>query len=79
MSEVLTASLLEHFSSLEDPRVERTKLHLLSNILALTSFLCGRIGTVGAGVKSEIIKRYIQEQGNEEEKARAQQIRLFPL
>jgi predicted transposase YbfD/YdcC len=43
MSEVLTASLLEHFSSLEDPRVERTKLHLLSDILALTicAVICG--------------------------------------
>jgi putative transposase len=37
------------------------------------------IGTVGDGVNSEIVKRYIQEQGSEEEKARAQQIRLFPL
>jgi putative transposase len=34
----------------------------------------GYIGTVGDGVK-----RYIQEQGSEEEKARAQQIRLFSL
>jgi predicted transposase YbfD/YdcC len=43
MSEVLTASLLEHFCSLEDPRVERTKLHLLCDILALTicAVICG--------------------------------------
>ena len=39
----------------------------------------GYIGTVGDGVNSEIVKRYIQEQGSEAEKARAQQIRLFPL
>jgi putative transposase len=53
----------------------------------------GYIGTVGDGVNSaeggrgkllsahflEIVKRYIQEQGSEEEKARVQQMRLFPL
>jgi len=43
MTEVLTISLLEHFSDLEDPRVERTKLHLLSDILGLTicAVICG--------------------------------------
>jgi putative transposase len=39
----------------------------------------GYIGTVKDGVNSEIIKRYIQEQGSKEEKAGAQLIQLFPL
>ena len=39
----------------------------------------GYIGTVGDGVNSEIVRRYIREQGSEEEKARAKQLRLFPL
>lgn len=39
----------------------------------------GYIGTVGDGVNTEKVKRYIQEQGSEEEKARAQQMRLFSL
>lgn len=38
-----TASLSKHFSSLEDPRVERTKKHSLSDILviAVCGFICG--------------------------------------
>ena len=39
----------------------------------------GYIGTVGDGVNSEMIKRYIQQQGTEQEKAQAQQMRLFSL
>jgi putative transposase len=39
----------------------------------------GYIGTVGDGVNSEVVSRYIQEQGSEEEKARVKQLRLFPL
>jgi len=43
MAQVFTASLLEHFAELEDPRVERTKLHLLPDILGLTicAVICG--------------------------------------
>lgn len=43
MSKVFATSLLEHFAELEDPRVERTKLHLLSDILGLTicAVICG--------------------------------------
>ena len=37
----------------------------------------GYIGTVGDGISSEIIKRYIKEQGSEQEKV--QQLRLFPF
>ena len=39
----------------------------------------GYIGTVGDGVSSEIVKRYIREQGSEDEKLRAKQLKLFPL
>ena len=39
----------------------------------------GYIGTVGDGISSEIIKRYIKEQGSEQEKAKVQQLRLFPF
>lgn len=39
----------------------------------------GYIGTVGDGVNSEIVRRYIQEQGSEEEQARAKQLKLFSL
>jgi predicted transposase YbfD/YdcC len=36
-------TLLDHFSSLEDPRVERTKKHLLTDILTISicGFICG--------------------------------------
>ena len=39
----------------------------------------GYIGTVGDGVNTEIVKRYIQEQGDEKEKAHIQQLTLFPI
>lgn len=37
----------------------------------------GYIGTVGDGVTSEIVKRYVREQGSAEEKKRVRQIKLF--
>jgi predicted transposase YbfD/YdcC len=37
----MSVALLDHFASLKDPRVERTKLHALSDIVALT--ICGVI------------------------------------
>jgi predicted transposase YbfD/YdcC len=42
------ASISEHFSDLEDPRIDRTKLHLLSDILviALCAVICGAEGWV---------------------------------
>jgi putative transposase len=39
----------------------------------------GYIGTVGDGVNSDIVKRYIQEQSSLEEKAKVQQMKLFSL
>ncbi|QHV01467.1 transposase, partial [Synechocystis sp. CACIAM 05] len=39
----------------------------------------GYIGTVGDAVSNEIVRRYIQEQGDEKEKARVQQMTLFPI
>ena len=32
----MSASILEHFSPLQDPRIERNKLHALPDILLLT-------------------------------------------
>ncbi len=38
-----TAALLEHFATLEDPRVERSKEHLLLDIIGITicATICG--------------------------------------
>jgi hypothetical protein len=38
-----TGSLIEHFSNLEDPRVDRTKRHPLIDILviAICAVICG--------------------------------------
>jgi len=37
------ASIEEHFSNVEDPRIERTKLHKLTDILtsAICAVICG--------------------------------------
>ena len=42
------ASLLDHFSDLPDPRVNRTKLHQLTDIvaIALLAVICGADGWV---------------------------------
>jgi hypothetical protein len=32
----MSVTLLEHFSSIEDPRIDRHKLHTLSSIIFLT-------------------------------------------
>ena len=39
----MAKSILEHFSDLPDPRVERTKLHQLTDILtiAICAVICG--------------------------------------
>lgn len=49
MSEHPVSSLTAHFSSLEDPRVNRTKLHELHSILviAICGVICGADGWVG--------------------------------
>ena len=43
MSENPDATIAEHFASLDDPRIERSKLHPLTNILviALCGVICG--------------------------------------
>ena len=48
MSKSPVASLEQHFGSLEDPRVERTKLHELLDILviAICAAICGADGWV---------------------------------
>lgn len=35
MADPMNASIVEHFRTLEDPRVERTKRHLLLDILVI--------------------------------------------
>lgn len=46
MSSVLSVSLMEHFSTLPDPRIERTKRHSLLDIigLAICGVICGADG-----------------------------------
>lgn len=43
MAEIKGVSLVEHFGDLEDPRVERTKIHQLSDIIviAICAVICG--------------------------------------
>ena len=43
MTELKASSLVEHFAVLEDPRIERSKLHQLSDILVITvcAVICG--------------------------------------
>ena len=43
MTELKASSLVEHFAELEDPRIERSKLHQLSDILVITvcAVICG--------------------------------------
>ena len=43
MTDLKASSLVEHFGELEDPRIERTKLHQLSDILmiAVCAVICG--------------------------------------
>ena len=43
MAENTATSLVEYFGELEDPRVERTKLHQLSDIIviAVCAVICG--------------------------------------
>ncbi|MEI8132514.1 MAG: transposase family protein, partial [Leptolinea sp.] len=42
MESEISAIIGYHFSDLEDPRIERTKLHKLSNILVIA--ICAIIG-----------------------------------
>jgi predicted transposase YbfD/YdcC len=44
--DIPTSTLIEHFDTLEDPRIERTKLHLLMDIVTITicAVICGADG-----------------------------------
>jgi predicted transposase YbfD/YdcC len=44
--DIPTSTIIEHFDTLEDPRIERTKLHLLIDILTITicAVICGADG-----------------------------------
>ena len=50
MSVPVNASIVEHFQTLEDPRIERTKKHRLLDILviAVCTLLSGRVGAGSA-------------------------------
>ena len=50
-----TASLTEHFSNLDDPRIDRTKRHELIDILAIA--LCGVIAGADSWVDIEAFGR----------------------
>jgi len=41
----MNTSIIEHFSTLKDPRIERKKLHDLMDIIALV--ICGVVSWVG--------------------------------
>ena len=51
METTVGASLLSHFAELTEPRVERTREHLLSDILALA--ICAVIGGADSWVEIE--------------------------
>ena len=44
--DIATSTIIEHFDTLEDPRIERTKLHLLIDIVTITicAVICGADG-----------------------------------
>jgi hypothetical protein len=46
--DISTFTIVEHFGTLEDPHIERTKLHLLLDSIALTicAVICGADGPV---------------------------------
>src|SRR6266511_909722 len=46
--DIPTSTIIEYFEQLEDPRIERTKLHLLIDIVPLTicAVICGADGPV---------------------------------
>ena len=46
MSELISVSLFEHFSPLPDPRIDRTKRHVLLDIIGLSicAVICGADG-----------------------------------
>ena len=60
--EQLRASLEEHFGSLEDPRVERTRAHLLMDIIAiaLMGVLSGADGWVGIETYGKAKRQWLE-------------------
>ena len=54
MAEQPLGSISEHFSQLEDPRIERNKLHPLLNILVIA--ICGVISGAENWVDNRIIR-----------------------
>jgi len=61
VSEDFGATIIEHFSSLEDPRVDRTKLHPLENlvVIALCAVICGADSWVDVGLFGESKRQWL--------------------
>ena len=59
MAGSLGASIMEHFSSLEDPRIERTKRHKLLDIVTIA--ICGTIYGADSWVDIELFGNCKQE------------------
>lgn len=61
MSEDFGATILEHFSNLEDPRIDRTKRHPLENIIviALCAVICGADGWVEVELFGEAKRHWL--------------------
>ena len=57
-----TASIHEHFASLEDPRLDRTKLHQLLDILVIA--ICAVICRAGDWVEVETFSATVSSPGS---------------
>ncbi len=63
---ILNASFLEHFANLKDPRIERSKEHLLKDIIAIAvlAVLGGAEGWIGieayGNAKYEWLKSFLE-------------------
>lgn len=55
----MSCSFLEHFSPLEDPRIERKKLHMLIDILVLTYAQPSVVPRVGHKLKNLVTASWI--------------------
>ena len=66
MADSLGASIMEHFACLEDPRIERSKLHKLLDIItiAICGTICGADSRVGielfGNCKEEWFKTFLE-------------------
>ena len=61
MYEDFGATIVEHFSGVEDPRIDRTKLHPLENVMviALCAVICGADGWVEVALFGEAKRQWL--------------------